>query len=412
MLRLEPKRANVIPAVIQKIPVDILIDSGSNISLVSESVLNHFDLNKKPCFRVMRGIGSQEIHSVFFVTTVVELPEISLEVDLYVVPAECISAPILIGTDVLNRKGLTYIRSDGEQRIVRSDISQVEHVSTVEAHDINTPLLGEEKNLLLNLIEEYSNSFISGTATSTVSTGSMEIKLKSDEPVNQRPYRLSIDEKNRVRSIINDLLAKGIIRESQSEYASPIILVKKKDGSDRMCVDYRALNSITVKERFPLPRIDDHIDKLGKYKFFTSLDMATGFHQLPLKDDASISKTAFVTPDGHFEYLKMPYGLANAPIVYQRVISKTLKPLIDAGKVMTYIDDVLIPSNTVAEGLETLREVLQVLATAGFSVNLRKCTFLATEVEYLGRLIGRGQVRPSPGKVEALIKSPKPTNVR
>lgn len=133
-----------------------------------------------------------------------------------------------------------------------------------------------------------------------------------------------------------------------------------------MCVDYRALNSVTVKERFPLPRIDDHIDKLGKYTFFNSLDMATGFHQVPSKDDASISKTAFVTPDGHFEYLKMPYGLANAPIVYQRIISKTLKPLMGAG----------------------------------------------TEVEYLGRLIGNGQVRPSPGKVEALIKSPKPSSVK
>lgn len=399
-------------AVVQKVPVDIMIDSGSDISLISESVLKHFNLNRKPCYRVMRGIGSQEIQSTSFVTTVVELPEVSLAVDLYVVPTECISAPILIGTDVLNRKGVTYIRANGEQRLTRSDMSQVEHVSTVEARDVKTTLLGEEKKLLLDLIAEFKDSFINGTATTTINTGCMEIKLKSDVPVNQRPYRLSIDEKNRVRNIINDLLAKGIIRESQSEYASPIILVKKKDGSDRMCVDYRALNSITVKERFPLPRIDDHIDKLGKYIFFTSLDMATGFHQLPLKDDASISKTAFVTPDGHFEYLKMPYGLANAPVVYQRVISKTLKPLIDAGKVITYVDDVLILSNTVTEGLNNLREVLQTLASAGFSVNLKKCTFLTTEVEYLGRLVGQGQVRPSPGKVEALVKSPRPTSVR
>lgn len=140
--------------------------------------------------------------------------------------------------------------------------------------------------------------------------------------------------------------------------------------------------------------------------------MATGFHQVPLKDEDSIAKTAFVTPEGHFEYLKMPYGLAHAPIVYQRVISKTLKPFIDSGRVLTYIDDVLILANTVQKGIDTLREVLTVLTSAGFSINLKKCTFLDTQVEYLGRLIGHGQVRPTPGKVEALVKSPKPSNVK
>lgn len=176
---------------------------------------------------------------------------------------------------------------------------------------INTPLQGEEKSHLLSLINEFSEFFVTGTATSTVNTGSIEIKLNSDVPVHYRPYKLSADEKLRVREITNDLLSKGIIRESHSDYASPIILVKKKDGSDRMCVDYRALNAITVKDRFPLPLIDDHIDKLGNSKFFTSLDMATGFHQVPLKDDESIKKTAFVTPEGHFEYLKMPYGFGS-----------------------------------------------------------------------------------------------------
>lgn len=413
MLRVESKRNDIISANVQKVPVDIMIDSGSDISLISESILKHFVFNRIPTYRLMRGIGSQEVESTSYVTTVLEFPEVSLEVDLYVVPSECINAPILIGTDVLNRKGITYIRSGNDQRLIRSDSPlSVQHVATVEADNIKTPLQGKDRERLLNIIQEFSSSFITGTATSTVTTGCMEIKLTSNTQISHRPYKLSVDEKNRVQQIVNDLLSKGIIRESQSEYASPIILVKKKDGSDRMCVDYRALNAITVKERYPLPLIDDHIDKLGRFKLFTSLDMATGFHQLPLKDDDSISKTAFVTPDGHYEYIKMPYGLANAPIVYQRVITKTLKRLIDAGKVLTYIDDVLIMSNTTEEGFNTLHEVLQVLTDAGFSINLKKCTFMDTEIEYLGRLIGHGQVRPSPGKVDSLVKSPKPTNVR
>lgn len=128
--------------------------------------------------------------------------------------------------------------------------------------------------------------------------------------------------------------------------------------------------------------IDDHIDKLGNFKYFTSSDMATGFHQVPIRaGNDSISKTAFVTPEGHYEYLKMPYGLANAPIVYRRIIIKTLKS-IDFGRVLAYIDDVLILSNTIDEGLQYLREVLTKLKKAGFSVNHQKCTFLDTEAEY------------------------------
>lgn len=134
----------MIPAVVQKVPVDVLIDSGSDISLISESVLKHFEMNRKPCYRVMRGIGSQVVQSTSLVETVVELPEVSLAADLYVVPAECISAPILIGTDVLNRTGLTYIRTGGKQRLIRSDVSQVEHVSALEVRDVKTPLFGEE----------------------------------------------------------------------------------------------------------------------------------------------------------------------------------------------------------------------------------------------------------------------------
>lgn len=397
--------------IIQKLPVDVLIDSGSDISLISRSVLKHFNFNQLPTYRRLRGIGSQDIESTSFVKTIIEFPELSLEADLYVVPPDCIQAPVLVGTDILNRDGVTYIRTSDSQRLVRVD--QAYNVSSVELADqVRTPLVGDDKKRLLSLIEEFSRTFTTGTATSTVNTGSMEIRLSSDSPISYRPYKLSADEKLRVRGIINELLSKGIIRESQSDYASPIILVKKKSGEDRMCVDYRALNAVTVKERFPLPLIDDHIDKLGNFKYFTSLDMATGFHQVPMKDDASISKTAFVTPEGHYEYLKMPYGLANAPVVYQRIITKTLKHLIDTGHVLTYIDDVLIMSNSIEEGLKVLREVLKTLSAAGFSVNLKKCTFLDTEVEYLGRLIGHGQVRPSPSKTDVLVKSPKPTNVK
>lgn len=280
-------------------------------------------------------------------------------------------------------------------------------IETQASIPINTPLVDSRLQELLKIINDFSHFFISGTATSTVNTGCMSIKLNSNTPVNYRPYRLSYAETLRVRDIINDLLDKGIIEESDSEYASPILLVKKKDGSDMMCVDFRKLNDVTIKDRFPLPRIDDHIDCLGRNKYFSSLDMATGFHQIPL-DQESVPLTGFVTPEGHYQYLKMPYGLANAPVVYQRIITKTLRESIESGDILVYIDDVLILSKTVDQGLILLRKVLDTLTRAGLSINLKKCSFLATEIEYLGRTISENQVGPSHDKVRVLIDSAQP----
>lgn len=407
-------KSDVITAVISGVPTDVLIDSGSSISLISNDLVKHFSCRTNASVQLLRGLGGIEMRSECFVTLPIEFSDITLEVDLYVVPHGYLSAPVLIGTDVLNREGIAYIRTGDSQRIIRNSslVNNLTHSEpTVQLNSINTPLCGDEKVCLTSVLNKYSEYFLSGTATTTVNTGEMHIRLTSEEPVHYRPYKLSYDEKLRVREIVNDLKEKGIIRESESPYASPILLVKKKDGSDRMVVDYRALNNITVKDRYPLPLIEDHIDRLGKCKYFTALDMVTGFHQIKINED-SIHRTAFVTPEGHYEYLKMPYGLTNAPVVYQRIISNALKSFIDAGQVLVYIDDVMLLSNTVEDGLTLLDSVLETLTKAGFSINLRKCTFLTTEVEYLGRTISKGQVRPSVQKIDALAKSPVPKTIK
>ncbi|CAG9137669.1 unnamed protein product [Plutella xylostella] len=372
----------------------------------------NYPCERKPAFRVIRGIGSQEIETTSYVTLPVEFDEVALEVDLFVVEDEYLNTPVIIGTDVLDRKGVTFIRkSDGSKYLRREDPLSVFTVGSDSHASFKTTLLGDDLKQLHQIIDEFSDSFISGTASSTVNTGSMSIKLNSDVPIKYRPYRLSQPETLRVREIVKDLLDKGVIQESESEYSSPILLVKKKNGQDRMCVDFRKLNEITVKDRFPLPRIDDHIDRLGQTKYFTSLDMATEFHQIAMEKE-SVPLTGFVTPEGHYEYLKMPYGLANAPVVYQRIIAKTLRDFIEPGDALVYIDDVLLLSGSVERGFVLLRQVLKTLTAAGFSINLAKCSFLCTEIEYLGRTISEGQVRPSAQKVAALVESPKPKNVK
>lgn len=407
------RNSDVVAAVIQGIPTDVLIDSGSTISLVSSSLLKYFNCAHKPAFRVLKGLGSQEVESTSYVTLPIEFDGVTLEVDLFVVASEFMNTPVIVGTDVLNREGIRYVRTRDCQLLTRETCGS-ERVMTVQfdtSIPINTSLVDDDLQRLMEIINEFSQHLISGTAMSTVNTGSMSIKLNSNTPIYYRPYRLSYAETLRVREIIKDLLGKGIIQESESDYASPILLVKKKDGSDRMCVDYRKLNEVTVKDRFPLPRIDDHIDRLGHNKYFTSLDMATGFHQIPLESE-SVPLTGFVTPEGHFEYLKMPYGLANAPVVYQRIITKTLRDFMESGEILVYIDDVLILSKTLDRGFVLLRDVLKTLTDAGFSINLKKCSFLATEIEYLGRSISEGQVRPSHEKVKALVDAAEPKDVK
>lgn len=144
----------------------------------------------------------------------------------------------------------------------------------------------------------------------------MKFQFKDDKPIYHRPYRMAIAERQVVQTKVKQLLASGVIRESESDYTSPILLIPKKTGDVRMCVDYRALNAITIKDRYPLPLIQDQLDKLTDKCYFTILDLAQGYHQVPMHPD-SVQKTAFITPDGQYEYLRVPYGLANGPSVFQ-----------------------------------------------------------------------------------------------
>ncbi|XP_055309423.1 uncharacterized protein LOC129573155, partial [Sitodiplosis mosellana] len=238
---------------------------------------------------------------------------------------------------------------------------------------------------------------------------SMKIKLTSDAPVYSSPRRLSFKEKAEVQKTIDDLLARGIIRHSESPYASPIVLVRKKNGDLRMCVDYRALNKITVKDHYPLPLIEDCLTYLGGKKYFSTLDLESGFHQVPVEEE-SIPLTAFVTPTGQYEYCYMPFGLKNAPPVFQKLINRVLKPLIDAGKIVVYLDDINIATETLREHEEILSEVLRLLAEAGLRLNFNKCRFAYREIEYLGYIVNENGMRPNDNHLKAIREYVVPTD--
>lgn len=236
-----------------------------------------------------------------------------------------------------------------------------------------------------------------------------KIELTSKDAITFRPYRLSHSEREYVRKEIDSMKRAGIICDSESNYSSPILLVNKKNGEKRICIDYRALNKITKKMQYPLPLIHDNIDRLRNKKLFTALDMKSGYHQIPVCEE-SRHLTAFVTPDGHFEFLRMPFGVCNGPAVFQQLINKVLGPL-RFTIALAYFDDILIPSDSENEGLENLKIILETLRKANLKLNISKCKFLFTKIEYLGFEIESGLLRPAESKIESVAKFPKPTDV-
>ena len=208
---------------------------------------------------------------------------------------------------------------------------------------------------------------------------------------------------------MKDLLAQGFIRPSASPYGAPILFVPKKDGRWRMCIDYRALNKQTVKDQFPLPRIDSLLERLGQATVFTKLDLASGYHQIAM-EETSIQKTAFRTNFGHFEFLVMPFGLCNAPGTFQRLMNKVFAD--NLGKFITvYLDDILIFSRNLEEHWKHLRWALDRLREAKLYGRLHKCEFLKDQVEYLGFEVSPRGVQAYPGKVRAIIDWPRPKGV-
>jgi hypothetical protein len=208
---------------------------------------------------------------------------------------------------------------------------------------------------------------------------------------------------------LQELLDKGFIRPRNSPWEAPVLFVKKKDGTLRLCIDYRQLNKVTVKNRYPLPRIDDLFDQLKGARVFSKIDLRFGYHQLRIKEQ-DIQKTAFRTRYGHYEFSVMPFGLTNAPAMFMDLMNWVFWPYLDQ-YVVVFIDDILVYSNSHLEHEQHLRVVLQTLRENQLYAKLDKCEFWLKEVVFLGHVISAEGIFVDPIKVEAVLKWERPTNM-
>ena len=299
--------------------------------------------------------------------------------------------------------------SDSRASLSLAELSSGPHddkQSTVKI-DVNSELSASQQESLRSLLLSFSDCFATTSKIKQTPVVKHRIITEPNErPIRQHAYCVSRREQDAIHEQVQQMLADDIIQPSTSPWASPVVLVKKKDGTLRFCVDYRKLNNVTKKDVYPLPRIDDSLDRLRHARYFSSMDLRSGYWQIEV-DDRDREKTAFITPDGLFEFKVLPFGLCSAPATFQRMMDTVLSGL-KWQSCLVYLDDVVVFSTTFEQHLQRLRAVLDALRTAGLSLKPEKCHFGYEELKFLGHVVSSDGIRPDPDKTRAVAAFPTP----
>eukprot|EP00731_Ephydatia_muelleri_P021177 Em0013g904a len=266
-------------------------------------------------------------------------------------------------------------------------------------------LTPEQKTELCTLLKEVPG--VMSNIPGVTRMAEHRIETGNARPVKLPPYRIPQAYRETIQLEVKEMLEAGIIEPSTSDWCAPIVPVKKKDGTLRLCVDYRRLNAVSESDAYPMPRVDDLIDRLGGVSYITTMDLTRGYWQVPVSPDDK-HKTAFAAPSGLFQFTRMPFGLKGAPATFQRLVDRVLQGLEEFSG--AYIDDIIVFSKLWTDHVRHLQAVLGRLQLAGLTVKISKCHFGVTACSYLGFVVGDGLVKPEPSKVQAVLNFPTPTD--
>ncbi|GFU58772.1 retrovirus-related Pol polyprotein from transposon 17.6 [Trichonephila clavipes] len=381
---------------------------GSTVSLLRENtsrrIMDPTKLSKNKM--LLTGIGEAQVTTIGSFEHEFKIDDENYSLTWHVVPADKLKFEAVIGSDLLEQALISFTK-EGVKFNKYENHAQLMQISAENLQELDLRHVENRqiKKELEKLIQDYKPE---KTASTDVT---MRIILKNEEPVCQHPRRLAFTERQEVNKQIEEWLNEGIIRPSSSEYASPIVMVKKKDGSSRMCSDYRKLNQKLVKDKFPLPIIEDVLDTLQEAKVYSTLDLRNGFFHVDV-DDYCRKYTSFIVPDGQFEFNKVPFGLSTSPGVFQRYVSSIFRDLTRKGIVISYLDDLVIPAKNEQEGLEKLKIIFEVAKKYGLEIKFKKSQFLKKKIEFLGHIVESGTIKPSPTKTLAVRKFPEPTTIK
>ena len=308
----------------------------------------------------------------------------------------------LLHTDIVPLKSSVSAMDSAPQH--HSLLSELESIKNVDLSEAQNAALSQ---LLLSYKDIFASSSLDLGHTSIIEH---EIYTGDARPIKSSPYRVSQLQREEIETQISNMLSQNVIQPSSSPWSSPVVLVKKKDGTTRFCVDYRKLNAVTRKDSYPLPRIDDALDALSGSQFFTTLDLQSGYHQVAMHP-SSREKTAFVSHAGLFEYNVMSFGLTNAPPTFQRLMSRVLAGL-EWKVCLIYIDDIIVFSSTFEEHLQRLSLVFDRIRQANLKLKPSKCHFARHSVKFLGFIVSANGISADPDKLEVVNSFPVPSNVK
>ncbi|KAI3470676.1 hypothetical protein Pfo_027339 [Paulownia fortunei] len=386
------------------IPAIALIDSGSTHSFASCEFVRKLGITPdllKVRYSMTVPSGEEMDSNQMLRACSIQISDRTLYADLVVLSMP--NFEVILGMDWLTKYHATI---DCIKKIILNK-GCVGYLASVLDTSVETQLKPENVDVVQEFVEVFPDDLL-GLPPNREIEFVIDV-MPGTTSISKAPYRMALTELKELKVQLQELLDKGFIRPSYSPWGAPVLFVKKKDGTLRLCIDYRELNKITVKNKYPLPRIDDLFDQLQGASVFSKIDLRFGYHQLKIKEE-DIPKTAFRTRYGHYEFLVMPFGLTNAPAAFMDLMNRVFKQYLDKF-VIVFIDNILIYSRDKEEHKEHLKIVLQVLKEKQLYAKFKKCEFWLEQVVFLGHVVSKDGISIDPSKVEAVIKWPTPTNV-